>query len=150
MSTENDESRQKLSATHKSLRAYLKLLEEENRLLAFDLKKKRENRAHRLSEYQQQIEKSRRHLEQMEGHIQNTGEQARQQREILDRVQDFYLRSEKQLQGFSNRLLQIETSIEVEGATVDSLRGDLVNMLQELQTMRKRRETLLNSVDDLE
>lgn len=135
---------EELKQSYSALADYLKKLEAENKSLAKDLERKRTERAQREAARTQAGQQSQQRLDSMARTIDQTDEAARKQRAFLDRMQTFFTENEKRLAQIAGRIQAVSKAAPGEQtASVSALKADLVNMLGELKTMRRKREELL-------
>ncbi len=139
-----EDGKQELAQSYNALRDYLKKLETENKKLAADLERKKQERAEREAQRAVSGERSREQLEAMARHIDRTDEVARRQREFLEEMQAFFADNEARLERIAKRIEQVGGGRAGEGGSVGSLKDDLLGMLGELETMRRRREQLMS------
>ncbi len=135
-----------LSNVASRLKAHLTELEREYVRLEAELKKKKAARADR--EAADGDERAR--LDELHYSVKKSEAYAKKQREFLDKLKVFHERNESLLNTIADRLGDLEREF-VDGAPEQAgdrerLRGELVSMLSELQTMRQRRETLLQKL----
>ena len=135
---------EKLSAAYSSLKSNLQQLEIENQRLAKDLSEKRQKRAERLREERAGLG-HRARLKNLETRLKKTDEVARAQAQRLSRLRVFYRKNQEMLNDIAKRLINMEKNLQIPSTPVMDMKGELVNMLTELQEMREKRNKLLST-----
>jgi len=141
-STKNSKPNERLARSYEALKKHLAELERENQKLALELERKRKERAERLK--RERSDESRQRLNNLASRINQTGEIAKRQKQILAKLRSFYRKNEKLLHDIGGRLIRLEQAINKNEMPVETMRDELLGMLGELQEMRTKRERILS------
>ena len=143
ISGNNSDDLKRLENSYETLKDYLKQLEIENQKLSRELELKRKQRAERL---QEERESSRDRLKSLEDRVARTSKIAEKQKKFLSEMRSFLVKNEKLLQQIAQRLVRIESAMNANELPVETMKQELLTLLEDLKSMRAKREKALASM----
>ena len=129
-----------------SLKAHLKLLQQENKQLMKDLAKKKKEAAERKRTYLIHRKESLEHFDNISARLEDSQKHVRLQKSVLQDATAEFQSNEDRLESVARRLARLEEAQDAGMFDRDRMKAELLALLGDVKKIRTRREKILGSV----